>query len=88
VIGDRLMAEVIEHPAFGTNRGTLDLLFGVTGDEEERDARFAGRCYGDGGARSGERRSRCRIPRRGWGRCGPQDTQTSLGSSSAGGSTN
>ena len=40
--GYGLMAERIEDVAFGSYCGSLDLLFGVAGDEEEGDARFVG----------------------------------------------
>jgi hypothetical protein len=35
-----LVAEGVEDVAFGSYGGSLDLLFGVAGDEEEGGARF------------------------------------------------
>ena len=35
--GDGLLAEGIEDVAFGSDGGSFDLLFGVAGDEEERE---------------------------------------------------
>ena len=38
VMGDGLVAEGVEDPAFGTDGGALDDLMGVAGDEDEGDA--------------------------------------------------
>ena len=47
--GDGVVAEGIEDPAFGSYGGSLDLLLGVAGDEEEGDAGFVGCGEGDCG---------------------------------------
>jgi hypothetical protein len=71
MIGYGLMAEVIEHPAFSTNRRPLDLLFGMAGDEEESDARFAGWSDSNTGAGDFEWLGGCSIPRGRRRGCGP-----------------
>jgi hypothetical protein len=66
--GDGLAAERIEDVAFGSDRGSLDDLFGVARDEEEGYARFVGGSDGDGGAGESKRLGGGGVPSERWRR--------------------
>ncbi len=78
--GDGLLAEGIEDVAFGSYGGSLDLLFGVAGDEEEGGAEFLGGPDGDGGAGESKRLGGGGVPSD-WGRRGVVTTGGSGGRS-------